>query len=922
MSALATLPPDALLAHAQARGIALRAEDGRLRFQAPPGALDDELRSALAASRDALLGLVAAPAPDAPPLAPAPAETRDLPAFGQQRLWFLERLHPGTCAYHIPATFHLQGPLDREALRRAFESLLERHEALRATFAEGASGVRVHTAAPARFDLPFDDLAPLADANARAEAIRVEEARRPFDLARGPLLRARLLRLAEERHTLLVTTHHIASDGWSFGVMTRDLAACYAAAAGGHAPPLAPLPIQYPDYAAWQHAWLDGPALERDLAFWAERLRGPLPVVSLPLDRPRPPVQTFEGANRARRLAPATEEALRSLARAERTSLFMVLFAAFAALLQRYAGEDDIVVGTPIANRLRRETEDLIGFFVNTLALRVDLSGGPTFREAIARVREVALEAFAHQDAPFEKVAERLQPERSLQHAPFFQVMFVHQNAPVPPLALPGLAPAPVEFRGGTSKFDCTLFVEEADGLRCIVEYNTDLFEEATIDRLLAHYDRLLAAAVAEPDRPLAELDILDQRERQHLLALGTGARLAPATVAEIGLPLESLTLTSLLERQRGLTPDASAVTSEGTTWTYVELHAAADRVAAALRQRGIGREDIVPILVERSLEMMAGLLGILKAGAAYLPLDPEYPPARLAFMIDDAAARVILTQRHLAGRLPETAVPVLRLDAPEDFPAGASGAADVRPEDAAYVIYTSGSTGRPKGVVVEHRSVVNRLLWQREAFPLAPGEAVLQKTPYTFDVSVGELFWPLTAGGRLVMARPGGHRDPDYLVDVVAAERVVSCHFVPSMLRAFLAAVPPARLAACRDLRLVPASGEALTPDLVAAFYRAAAAAGLPDLRLHNLYGPTEATVEVTHWPCPPAGEGARPATVPIGRPLANVRCYVLDPGGHPCPEGVWGELCLAGVQTARGYLNRPELTSRAVRGGPVRPG
>jgi amino acid adenylation domain-containing protein len=454
------------------------------------------------------------------------------------------------------------------------------------------------------------------------------------------------------------------------------------------------------------------------------------------------------------------------------------------------------------------------------------------------------------------------------------------------------------------------------------VEYNTDLFEEATIDRLLAHYDRLLAAAVAEPDRPLAELDILDQRERQHLLALGTGARLAPATVAEIGLPLESLTLTSLLERQRGLTPHASAVTSEGTTWTYVELHAAADRVAAALRQRGIGREDIVPILVERSLEMMAGLLGILKAGAAYLPLDPEYPPARLAFMIDDAAARVILTQRHLAGRLPETAVPVLRLDAPEDFPAGASGAADVRPEDAAYVIYTSGSTGRPKGVVVEHRSVVNRLLWQREAFPLAPGEAVLQKTPYTFDVSVGELFWPLTAGGRLVMARPGGHRDPDYLVDVVAAERVVSCHFVPSMLRAFLAAVPPARLAACRDLRLVPASGEALTPDLVAAFYRAAAAAGLPDLRLHNLYGPTEATVEVTHWPCPPAGEGALPATVPIGRPLANVRCYVLDPGGHPCPEGVWGELCLAGVQTARGYLNRPELTTERFAADPFFPG
>ncbi len=830
-----------------------------------------------------------------PPIARAPRHDRMPLSFGQERLWFLDQLEPGNAAYSMPGAVLLSGRLDRAALAASLAEVVRRHEVLRTTFPFAGEGPVQEISPPSQYGLPL----PLVDlsglpASARERAARRiarEEAARPFDLRRGPLVRTRLLRLAPEDHALLWNTHHIVSDGWSVGVIfVRELAALYAAFAQGLPSPLAEPPIQYADYAVWQRDWLAGETLEGLLGYWRERLAGAPAGLVLPADRPRPAVLSSLGGYRSFHLPQGTVGSLGELARSQRATPFMALVAGFAALLQRYSGEADVLIGTPTANRDHLEVEDLIGFFANTLVLRLDLSGAPSFRELIARSREVALGAFAHQDMPFEKLVEALQPERSLARTPLFQVMFVLQNAVAGPLELPGLTLAPLPLEMATSKLDLTLdLVETADEIFGTFEFSADVFDPATVDRMAGHLARLLAGASADPDRQVSRLPLLTESEQRQLAEWNDTSR-------DNG---PEVWIHELFAACAAADPEAVALVYEGEELSYGALNRRANHLAHRLMTLGVGPDVAVGVCAERSPELVAALLAVLKAGGAYLPLDPEYPRERLALMMEDSQVPVLLAQERLLDRLPPHRGRLVPLDAAAaeaiDAPPRRVGGANL-----AYVLYTSGSTGRPKGVMVPHLGIRNRLLWMQEAYELTAADRVVQKTPFSFDVSVWEFFWPLLCGARLVVARPGGHRDSSYLAELIQATGATVVHFVPSMLRAF---VDEPRAARCGSLRLIVCSGEALPSDL-----RDRALALFPNAELHNLYGPTEAAVDVTAWACDRTSDLS---VVPIGRPIANTAVYVLDPDCGPQPVGVPGELCLGGVQLARGYLARPDLTA-----------
>jgi amino acid adenylation domain-containing protein len=846
--------------------------------------------------------------PALPPVVPAAREGALPLSFAQERLWFLSRLHPDSAFYNVPAIVRLAGAVDAAALERALGEIVRRHESLRTTFPEQGGQPRQAVAPFSGFALAVHDLSPLSDAEREAELERRAraEAARPFDLAAGPLFRAALVRLGEGDHALLLTMHHIVSDGWSLDVLFRELRALYGAFRRGEPSPLPDLPVQYADFAAWQRAQLRGEALERELAWWRERLDGAPALLELPTDHPRPAAQSFRGEREAFHLPSTLAARLQALGRREGATPFMVLLAAFQVLLAKHSGADDVVVGTPIAGRTRRETEELIGFFANTLALRTDLSGDPAFREVLARVRAATLGAYEHQDLPFERLVEELQPERALSHSPLFQVMFVEERGDDERAALDGV-PARIDFaESGTSQFDLTLAVAVADdGIRGRMTYATDLFERATVRRMLAHLRRVLEQVADDPDLRLSRLDLAGDEERR--LVLEEWNRTDAAYPADA-------TIHRLIEEQAARTPDAVALAFEGERLTYAELNARANRVAHALRRLGARPETRVGVALERSLELVVAIVGVLKAGAAYVPLDPGYPPERLETMLADAAVPVLLTQERLRASLPVRAgMAVVSLDA--GWPRIAQESAEnpdvaLSPGNAAYVIYTSGSTGRPKGVVNPHGGVVNRLCWMQAEYAIGPGDVVLQKTPVSFDVSVWELFWPLQTGATLVVARPDGHRDPAYLEEVIEREGVTTLHFVPSMLRQFVETADPAR---CRTLRRVVCSGEALPPALAQRFHERFP----PPVTLHNLYGPTEAAVDVSHWPC----DRAASDLVPIGRPVWNTQLHVADAALRPAPVGVPGELYIGGVQVARGYLGRPALTAERFVPDPFSP-
>ncbi|HEX2569781.1 MAG TPA: non-ribosomal peptide synthase/polyketide synthase [Polyangia bacterium] len=857
----------------------------RALFEAPTVAT---LAARIEAARQHLLAREAVPLQ-------AGASTGELPlSFAQQRLWFLDQLEPGHAFYNLPVALRLTGALDVGALRRSLEEVVRRHDALRTHF-ESRDGTPVQIIAPhleVALD-PMDLTALSAEAReARARELVREEATRPFDLARGPLFRVALLRLVPDEHVLLVTLHHIVSDGWSMGILVCELVALYQAFCDGRPSPLPELPIQYTDHAAWQRQWLSGEVLEWQITYWKQQLRGPLPVLALPTDRPRPPVQTHRGAQHMCTLSPELVRGLEALSRQHGVTLFMTLLAAFQAVLHRYSGQTDIIVGTPIAGRTRAETEGLIGLFVNTLALRTDLEGRPTFRELLARVREVTLGAYAHQDLPFEKLVEVLEVERDLSRSPVFQVMFALQNLPPSGAGLPGLKLTAVPSDGGVAKFDLMLALQsDATGaLNGALEYSTDLFEAATIERLAGHFQVLLAGIVDHPgaDARIADLPLLGEAERRTLLEEWNAAPLAAPRGA---------CLHTRFEAQAARTPRAIALVDGTRSLDYAELDQRANRLAHTLRDLGVRAETPVGICVERSWEMVVGLLGILKAGGVYVPLDPAYPEERLGFVIEDARVRFVVTQAHLVSRLPATlgdSARLLRIDADWDSTIGTARGdrPDIAtaPEQLAYLIYTSGSTGRPKGVAIAHQNAVALLTWAEAVFAPAVLAGTLAATSIAFDLSIFELFLPLSVGGSVILARTALD-----LPELPARDRVTLVNTVPSALRELLrmGGLPA-------GVRVVNLAGEPLPTTLVQEIY------GQPGIeRVYDLYGPSETTTYSTWALRRPDG----PAT--IGRPIAGTRVYVLDAQGQPVPAGVPGELYIGGAGVARGYLGRPELTA-----------
>ncbi|MFL6284301.1 MAG: amino acid adenylation domain-containing protein, partial [Pyrinomonadaceae bacterium] len=815
-------------------------------------------------------------------------------SFSQQRLWFIDQLEPGGSFYNLASAFRFRGRLDVAILERTLNEIMRRHKALKTSFVSvGGQPVQIIDES-VTLSLPVTDLSYLTEAEREAEAARLatEEARRPFDLSEAPLMRAQLLRLSEEEHVALFTMHHIVSDGWSMGVLVKEVAALYEAYSRGEESPLPELPIQYADYAVWQRQRLQGEVLDAQMSYWRGQLGGELPILNLPTDRPRPAVQSHRGAHEVVKLPVELAEALKELSRREGATLYMTMLAAFQLLLSCYARQQDVLVGSPIAGRSRAETEGLIGLFINTLIMRTDLSGEPTFRELLSRVKEVSLGAYAHQDVPFEKLVEELQPKRSMSHSPLFQAMFVLQNAPMSSLSMPRLTLEPFKLPGESARYELGLTLTEGpEGLTGTLEYMSDLFDAQTVKRMVGHLHTLLSAVVANPDCRISDFTLLTASEQESL-------RVWNQTPREYeGEPC----LHQLFEAQVARTPDAGALTSEGVTLSYAELNARANQLARQLRDSGVRRGAVVGILMERSVEMVVALYATLKAGAAYLPLDPAYPTQRLSFMVEDAGARVILAQQHLTERVSGCDTRVLCPDSERDVIARQSAdnpRVEVSSEDLAYVIYTSGSTGQPKGVTIPHSGIRNRIFWMQEEYQIGADDRVLQKTPYSFDVSVWEFFWPLLFGARLVMARPEGHKDSEYLVEVIKEQRITILHFVPSMLQVFLQTKDVEQ---CTSLKKVMCSGEALSYELQEQFFARLGA------ELHNLYGPTEASVDVTFWACAPNER----RVVPIGRPIANTQIHLLDERLEPVPVGVPAELFIGGDGLASGYLRRPALTA-----------
>jgi amino acid adenylation domain-containing protein len=822
-----------------------------------------------------------------------PLVRRERPAliplsFAQERLWFLDQLQPGGSVYNLPLALGLRGDLSWRALAASLDAVAARHEVLRTHFAS-VDGRPIQVIAPA-LDLapPVVDLTALPEDIRRGEARRLSrhEAARPYDLAHGPLVRTTLLRLASDHHLALFGMHHIVSDGWSMGVLVREVGHLYTALVRGERLDLPELPVQYADFAIWQRQWLSGEVLADQIAYWRHKLAGVPPVLDLPFDRPRPPVQRFRGAQLPAFIPAETLSALAGLQRAHGTTLYMPLLAAFQTLLARLSGQEDLAVGSPVAGRNRMETEGLIGFFVNTVVLRGELGGDPSFAEALGRVRQTAVEAFAHEDLPFEKIVEELQPERSLAHSPLFQVLLVLQNAPMGALELPGLNLEPAPAETGRTKFDLTLSLNEIpQGLTGSWEYDADLFDAATVRRLHGHFVTLLAAAVSEPDRRVSELPLLSPAERTQLLREWNDTEAGPVRAC----------LHELVAAQVTRTPEAVAAVHGDQSWTYDQLDRRANHIAQHLRCLGVGPEVTVGVCIDRSLEMLAAILGILKAGGAYVPLDQAYPDERLAFMLENSAAVAVLTQESLLDRLSRLAPHILALGhvaSPLDVESESAPPAVADPGNLAYVIYTSGSTGRPKGVGIEHRSAAALVQWAQEAYSADELAGVLAATSICFDLSVFEIFAPLAAGGRVILA--GNALE---LPRLPAAAEVTLVNTVPSAIAELARGgdIPPGVLT-------VNLAGEPLRGVLAREVY-----ARSEVVRVINLYGPTEDTTYSTQAPV--AREGRREPS--IGRPLSGRRAYVLARDGEPAPVGVPGELHLSGAGLARGYLGRPELTA-----------
>ncbi len=875
--------------------------------------LADLVEAALRAGTGAMLPPIELVPRD--PATGLPTEPPQL-SYAQQRLWFLDQLAPGNLFYNLPLAVILEGDLDIPALEASLNEIIRRHAVLRTNF-KAVGGVPVQVIAPERkIHLSVIDISALAESEKidRAYQLAEQEARTPFDLAVDPLVRAQLVRLDLQRYAILLTMHHIVSDGWSMGVFMQEVAKLYPAYLTDSSSPLADLTLQYFDYSDWQRKWLQGDELERQLAYWKNQLANQPRLLQLPTDRPRPAVQSSRGATVNFTVPAELKTKLEKLSRQEGATLFMVLLAAYQLLLARYSGQSDISVGTAIANRNRADIESLIGFFVNTLVMRADLSGNPNFKELIKRVRESALGAYTHQDLPFEMLVETLHPARDMSHTPLFQVAFALQNAPssdalevLSSSAISGLVFKPLEVTSGTAKFDLTLSLTDSkEELLGALEFNLDLFNTETIKRMVGHFLSLLKGIVGDPEKPVFQVPMLTPSEQQTIMV--------DWNASEMPTPID-VCAHELFEARVRSHPDAPAVIFEGQSMTYSLLDQKAEALSTYLKAMNVGPDVLVGIATDRSPEMVISILGVMKAGGAYLPLDPSYPTDRLAYMIQDSGISVLLTQSHLVKRLPvnqlvdstgntvpapeiiclDTDWSKVTLDTRSEHSNDAAGK-KANPDNLAYVIYTSGSTGRPKGTMLRHRGLSNLTEWQRKVFSLDQNSRILQFAPLSFDASVWETFMALANGATLVLARQEVLASVPDLVELLKTERITTATLPPTVLR--LISQEQASRLSLPSLQTVISAGEACTPDLIKIW-----ASGRD---FFNCYGPTETTVCASYYKC----SMDEPDVPPIGRPIANTHLYVLDSNRQPQPVGIPGELYVSGISLAAGYLNQPVMT------------
>ncbi|MCC5658523.1 amino acid adenylation domain-containing protein [Nostoc sp. XA010] len=877
----------------------------KFRCNAPEGTLTVELRAKIQEHKAEIIEFLKATNRtnnhSFRPLVPI-SRSENLPlSFAQQRLWFLDQLIPNNPFYNIPVALHLTGSLNKAALEQTFNEIVRRHEALRTTFVI-QSGQPVQVINPTlTIPLPIIDLRQLPQAQREIEARQFtnQEAQRPFNLSTDSLLQVKLLWLDETQYILLLNMHHIVSDGWSIGVLIQEIAALYTAFTSNQPSPLPKLTIQYADFAYWQRQWLQGEVLEKQLDYWQKQLDD-ISILNLPTDRPRLAVQTYQGARQPLQLSKSLSEALLALGQQEGVTLFITLLAAFQVLLYRYTQQEDIAIGSPIANRNRSEIEGLIGFFVNSLVLRTDLSGNPTFRELLSRVKDVALGAYAHQDLPFEKLVEELHPERNLNQNPLFQVVFALQNAPMSALELTGLTLSPLPFDTETTRFDLEfhlwepntkngLWVDNSEGISGFVIYSTDLFDDATITRMLGHFQTLLEAIVANPEQRIAQLSLLSQSEQHNLLVQWNNTQL--------NYPQDKC-IHQLFEKVAEQNPDAIALVFGDDKLTYKDLNIRSNQLAHYLKKLGVKTEVLVGLCVERSFDMVIGMLGILKAGGAYLPLDPSYPSERLDFMLKDAQVSALLTHERWLERLENSNSNIICLDKAckiiaqeieDNLPS------EVAANNLAYVIYTSGSTGKPKGVQIEHRGLLNLVFWHQKAFAVSPLDRVTQIAGVAFDASSWEI-WPyLSAGASIYIVDDEIRRSPEYLRDWLISQKITIA-FLPTPIAEKVLLLDFPEDAA---LRILLTGGDKLNQYPLASHF----------FQVYNNYGPTENTVVTTSGHISVKNkDNLAPA---IGSAIANIQVYILDKYLQPVPIGVPGELYTSGDGLARGYLNRPNLTA-----------
>ncbi len=827
----------------------------------------------------------------------------------QKALWFLSRLAPNSAAYNLLYAARISSRINRQALNTALQKLAQRYPTLSATYAlhDGVPAQKLvasRTLSIEEFDATTWTLDSL-----KQELLR--ESNLPIPLETGPVLRIKLYQRSADDYVLALIIHHIAVDFWALDIFVDELFLLYTAEQAGIQASLPATGAQHTEYVKWQNEMLARAEGERHWSYWQNILQGELPILNLPTDRSRPPVQTHAGASHSFSLHADVTRQLRALASKEKVTLFTLMLAAYQTLLYRYTNQDDIIIGTPALGRTRSEWERVMDYLANPILVRANFTSNPTFKELLSQTRKGVIDGLEHQDFPFPQLVERLQPKRDPSYSPIYQTLFIWdrprtrntqdlerlgQNGSTPQLAQTGLSFEPFAYGQQGAPFDLTLTVFEIEGaLSADFRYNTDLFEPSTIERMAQHFQTLLAGIVEQPEQHLLALPLLTRQEHQQILIDWNATRQDYSG---------AYTLQQLIEEQVERTPNAIALIFEGKSKTYRELNYAANHLAYRLQELGVGPDVLVGVSMERSIEMVVALIAILKAGGAYVPLDPSYPAERLIYMLTDAPVPVLLTQTRLLKHLPETQAQIICLDA--DWNSAqtepiANPSNRTRPEHLAYMIYTSGSTGKPKGVMNTHQGICNRLLWMQQTYQLTAKDRILQKTAFSFDVSVWEFFWPLLSGAGLVIARPGGHQDPTYLARLIAEQHVTTLHFVPSMLQAFLSEPD---LTNCQHLRHVICSGEALTAEIQEHFFKRFPA----PVKLHNLYGPTEAAIDVTYWECQPT---TRETNVPIGRPIANTQIYILNSALQPMPVNLAGELHIGGVGLARGYYKRSELTA-----------